>query len=79
MGYATINSGVARAFLHRPELTGTPDVMIDLNSLPDVAGSGWTLTRANAIADSGIMVGAGTKAGSSGARSWILIPKQLEP
>jgi hypothetical protein len=53
--------------------------MLDLNSRPDIVGSGWTLTRANAITDSGIMVGAGTKAGSSGARSWILIPKQVEP
>ncbi len=79
VGYATLDNGAQRAFLYRPELEGTGDEMTNLNTLPDVAGSGWTLTRANAITDSGIIVGVGTKAGSSGTRSWILIPRIVDP
>jgi len=45
----------------------------DLNVLIP-AGSGWTLTEAQAVNDRGEIVGYGTKSGSSGVRAFLLRP-----
>jgi probable HAF family extracellular repeat protein len=47
---------------------------IDLNSLPEVKASGWTLTGALSINDRGQIVGTGIKDGQK--RSFLLTPKR---
>lgn len=47
--------------------------MVDLNTLLDASGAGWTLAEARAINDAGQIVGTGTYAGSEHA--FLLTPK----
>lgn len=44
-----------------------PDGMVDLNSLLDATGAGWTLTLANGLSENGFITGEGRINGESHA------------
>jgi hypothetical protein len=74
VGTGTVITGSAtnsRAFLFRPELPAA-SCMQNLNDHPAVQGSGWTLTSALSVNDSGVIVGRGIRAGASAW--WLLRP-----
>lgn len=55
----------------------TNSTMVDLNSLLDASGAGWTLIEARAINDAGEIVGTGQFQGSKHA--FLLMPLTVEP
>ena len=73
VGKAQNQSLVYRAFLYNPG-QGVIDlntVVLDGGQTP--ASLGWTLTKAQAVNDGGVIVGAGTLGGYT--KSWIIYPK----
>ncbi len=82
VGKAQKDSATYRAFLNNPGgyVSGTPGPL-DLNIITldnglTPASQSWFLSEAIAINDAGVIVGLGTRSGSS--RAWILYPKLTE-
>jgi probable HAF family extracellular repeat protein len=71
VGYAD-GAGGSRAFLYEA------GVMRDLNTMLDASGSGWLLTQANDINDSGWIVG-GAIAPNGKVHGFLLTPQTPEP
>ncbi|HZX27131.1 MAG TPA: DUF3466 family protein, partial [Telluria sp.] len=66
VGSSTTASGAEHAFLYRR------GKMLDLNALPELQGTGWTLVNANGINDAGQIVGIGQHNGFT--RAFLLTP-----
>jgi probable HAF family extracellular repeat protein len=78
VGYGEVTTAISHAFVWTPDTpNGTTGTMVDLNSLgllpADLASAGWYFQYANAINDSGSIVGSLYNNSTNAQRAFTLI------